>query len=107
MLNFSIIKKSETQSTNTDLKALAGEGAPLGTVIIAESQSGGRGRMGRSFSSRKGGLYMSLLLPLENPEEVGLVTTFAAVAAARAIERLAPIDVKIKWVNDIFLDGKI
>ena len=106
MLNFNVIKKSTTESTNTDLKALARKGAPVGTVIIAESQSGGKGRMNRSFSSHKGGLYMSLLLPFDTPDSVGLITTYAAVATAHAIERLAPISVKIKWVNDLLACSK-
>ena len=105
-MRFKVIYKEETISTNADLKELAKNGAPIGTAVVAERQSGGRGRMGRSFSSERGGLYMSLLLPLEGTENAGLVTTFAAVAAARAIERLAHVDVKIKWVNDLLVGSK-
>lgn len=105
-MRFEVIYKEETVSTNADLKELAKNGAPIGTAVVAERQSGGRGRLGRSFSSERGGLYMSLLLPLDDTESVGLMTTFAAVATARAIERLADVDVKIKWVNDLLVGSK-
>lgn len=105
MTGFRIICKEKTASTNADLKELAKSGAPAGTVIIAKRQTAGRGRAGRSFSSQEGGLYMSLLTELDG-EDAGLLTTFAAVATARAIERLARVKIDIKWVNDLLCDSK-
>ncbi len=96
----------ETASTNSDLKEAARLGAPLGSVLAARRQSGGRGRMGRAFYSGGGGLYMSVILPMETPERAGVLTTYAAVATARAVERLFDVNVKIKWVNDLYVGGK-
>ncbi|MBO7739113.1 MAG: hypothetical protein J6S18_01960 [Oscillospiraceae bacterium] len=80
----------EVSSTNTLLKEQATLGAAEGEVIIAESQTAGRGRRGRSFFSPEGsGLYLSLLLrPKFSAEEVAMLTTAAAAAAALAIEEV-------------------
>ena len=84
-------------STNTYLKRLAEEGAPDGTAVIAKTQTAGRGRLGRQFASPEGaGLYMSVLL--RRPIAISrlpLLTPYVAVAAARAIELLAPVSVGI------------
>lgn len=99
---------SELDSTNRYLKELAKEGAKAGTVIIANKQSAGRGRLGRSFFSPEGtGIYMSILIRPEIELQKSVrITSMAAVAVARAIERVSGIETKIKWVNDIFLNGK-
>lgn len=98
----------EVTSTNTILKALAGQGIPEGFVLIAESQTAGRGRLGRSFHSPVGtGLYMSLLLrPALSAEKSLYITTAAAVAVARAIEDTAGLQPRIKWVNDLYLNER-
>ncbi len=98
----------EVSSTNTLLKEQATLGAAEGTVMTARSQTAGRGRRGRSFFSPKGsGLYLSLLLrPKLSPEEVAMLTTAAASAAALAIEEVSEKKAGIKWVNDIWLDGR-
>ena len=76
-------------------------------LIIARSQSGGRGRLGRSFFSPNGGLYMSLLLyPQSDITDVSLITSAAAVAVSRAIECVADVKCEIEWVNDIYIEGK-
>jgi len=95
-------------STNTVAKRMAEEGAPDGTVVIARHQTAGRGRLGRSFfSPADSGLYMSVLLrPSLSPEDVSLLTPCAAVAVSEAIEGLSGKKTAIKWVNDIFIDGK-
>lgn len=95
-------------STNQEAKRLAAEGAPHGTVIIARSQTAGRGRLGRQFASPQvGGLYMSILLRPRMTASMAVdVTTLAAVSVCRAIENRTRKEPKIKWVNDIFLDGK-
>ena len=99
----------ETQSTNTALRALAEAGAPEGTVYIAQSQTGGRGRMGRSFYSPAGtGLYLSLLLrpTTWEPARAAQLTAAAAAAMCEAIRQVTGKEPGIKWVNDLLLDGK-
>ncbi len=99
---------SELDSTNRYLKEQAAKGAAAGTVVLAERQSAGRGRLGRSFFSPEGkGIYMSVLLRPEIELQKSVrITSMAAVAAARAIERVSGITAQIKWVNDIFLNKK-
>ena len=96
------------ESTNKTAKEMAVAGAGHGTVIISDSQTMGRGRYSRNFFSPSGGLYMSLILRpevlhFENPT---FVTAFAAVSVCEAIESISQRSPKIKWVNDIFIDGK-
>ncbi len=95
-------------STNTEAKRLAGEGSENKTVVIANEQTAGRGRMGRSFFSPKDtGIYMSVILrPTMNVADSGLVTTAASVAVCRAIRKVYGLTPEIKWVNDILLKGK-
>lgn len=106
--NFHIKTVACTASTNNDLKLLAQQGAPHGTVLVAGQQTGGRGRRGRSFFSPPGtGVYLSLLLrPQLQMQQAVLFTTTAAVAVCRAVEQLTGEKPQIKWVNDIFLNGK-
>ncbi|MGB8454340.1 MAG: biotin--[acetyl-CoA-carboxylase] ligase [Anaerocolumna sp.] len=101
------VHKSVT-STNTLLKEMASEGAPEGTILIAEEQTGGRGRLGRNFySPAQTGIYMSILLrPKLTVEDALYITTSAATAVAKAIEEVTGCDAKIKWVNDIYCYGK-
>lgn len=100
--------RGEVTSTNTVLKELAEEGRPEGLVLIAEKQVRGKGRLGRSFHSPKGsGLYMSVLLRPELPAEDSLaVTTAAAVAVAKAVGKVTGRQAGIKWVNDVYLEGR-
>lgn len=95
-------------STNTYAKTLAQNGAHQGTVVISEEQTAGRGRMGRSFySPASTGIYMSIILrPKLSLEDSLLITTSVAVAVSKAIENIAYIDTKIKWVNDIYFGDK-
>lgn len=95
-------------STNTLLKSEAEQGAPEGTVIVAAEQTAGRGRMGRSFYSPAGsGIYMSILLRPQIPaSDAGLITAGAAVAVADAIDALSESSAKIKWVNDVYMNGR-
>ena len=95
-------------STNTHAKELARQGAPAGTVIIAQTQSAGRGRLGRSFHSPADtGLYFSLILrPDCKPEQLMHLTCAAAVAACDAVERACGLRPGIKWINDLTLEGK-
>ncbi len=95
-------------STNRLAKERAEQGAPEGLCIISDAQTAGRGRLGRSFCSPAGtGLYMSIVLRPSLPaQKVLSVTTAAAVAVCRAIERLSDRTAQIKWVNDVYCDGK-
>jgi len=95
-------------STNRELRRLALEGAPHGTVVLAGRQTAGRGRNGRSFfSPGDTGIYLSVLLrPDLATSSALLCTTAAAVAVCRAIDSLRVGSAGIKWVNDIYLDGK-
>ena len=97
----------EVDSTNTRLKEWARQGAPPGSVLLAERQSAGRGRLGRSFASPPGGLYLSYLLrPRLAPAEVGEITAWVAVAVRRALGRCCGFSPEIKWVNDLLWQGK-
>lgn len=98
----------EVDSTNQVAKQLAINGAPHGTAVLAESQTMGKGRRGRSFFSPSGcGLYLSVVLrPRVAVEEAMLVTAAAAVAVCEAIEAVVPCRTAVKWVNDVWLDGK-
>lgn len=100
------VRESVT-STNTVLKELAEQGSPESTVLIAEQQTAGKGRLGRSFASPRGtGLYMSILLrPRFSAEESLSITTAAAVAVAGAVKAVTGRSAQIKWVNDVYLDG--
>ncbi len=97
-----------TDSTNLRARAAATEGCAEGLVVMAGSQTAGRGRLGRSFFSPDDtGLYMSLLLrPALEPDLAVYITSAAAVAVCNAIEEVCGRSAMIKWVNDIFLSGK-
>ncbi|MEK3904644.1 biotin--[acetyl-CoA-carboxylase] ligase [Paenibacillus sp. FSL R7-0179] len=95
-------------STNELVKALASGGESEGKVILSEEQTAGRGRKGRPFFSPAGtGIYMSILLrPRLSAADATLLTTSAAVAVALAIESVSDLSTQIKWVNDVFMNGK-
>lgn len=95
-------------STNTECKRQAAAGAPEGLVVMAEEQTGGRGRRGRTFQSPKGkGLYLSALFrPNMEPARVSDLTAWVAVAVCDGIEACCGIRPQIKWTNDIILGGK-
>jgi len=95
-------------STNDLAKELAAQGAPEGAVVVAEAQTGGRGRLGREWNSPPGvGLYVSLVLrPMLPPMELPQITLTTAVAVVRAVRRVAGLAPGIKWPNDLLLNGK-
>ena len=98
-----------TDSTNTRAKEYAkSENPVMPAVFIADAQTEGRGRRGRSFDSAAGaGLYMSILFrPDSECFDAAKITVLAAVSVCRASRSLAGVGVGIKWVNDIFFDGK-
>ena len=95
----------EVDSTNTALLAAAEDGAPHGSVVIAESQTAGKGRLGRSWvAPPRSGLFLSILLrPEVPPARWGWLPLLAGVAARSAIARSAELDVALKWPNDLIL----
>jgi BirA family biotin operon repressor/biotin-[acetyl-CoA-carboxylase] ligase len=95
-------------STQDELRQLAEEGALEGTLVIAEQQTNGRGRMGRSWVSPAGkGIWMSLLLrPPVSLQLTPQLTLLTAVALSRAISRIVPVTIGIKWPNDLLVGGK-
>ena len=98
----------EVDSTNNVVRELETEKAPHGTTVIADRQTAGKGRIGRSFVSPQGaGLYMSVLVrPHFDLEFAPMITAAAACAAAEAVESLCGSKVNIKWVNDLYMNGK-
>ncbi|NLV86352.1 MAG: biotin--[acetyl-CoA-carboxylase] ligase [Clostridiales bacterium] len=102
-----IITYKTLDSTNTELKRLALDGAAHGTILLAEEQTQGRGRGGKSFFSPYGtGLYMSVLLRPNKKSDTQMITIGAAVAVSKAIEEQTGKPAEIKWVNDIYLGGR-
>ena len=95
-------------STNTVLKDLASKGASSGTVVIADHQTGGKGRRGRSFASPPGaGIYLSYLFrPESGFDKISDLTSWTAVAVADAIKNAYGLDSQIKWVNDLLMNRK-
>lgn len=103
---FEFVALEQVSSTNDMASEMAKNGAREGLVVLADSQINGRGRQGRSFYSPKGtGLYMSLVL---RPQELApaSITAAAAVAVAETLEELSGRKALIKWVNDVFMDGR-
>lgn len=95
----------EIDSTNAFALNIVKKGAAHATLVVADKQTNGRGRMNRKFYSPSGGLYFSLILDFP-PEKAGELTTLCAVETAKAIKRMYDIGCSIKWVNDLFADGK-
>ena len=98
----------EIDSTNVEAKRKATEGAPHGSIILADTQSGGRGRRGRSWSSPSGeGIFFSMLLrPEIEPANAPMLTLVKAIAVQRAIFKYTGLRAEIKWPNDIVINGK-
>ncbi|MFH1490036.1 MAG: biotin--[acetyl-CoA-carboxylase] ligase, partial [Pseudomonadota bacterium] len=98
----------ETDSTNIRARELAEKGAPEGTLVLAEKQTGGRGRKGRNWHSPpRGGIYVSLILrPALSPAESPKITLLTAVALADALTSISPLEFRIKWPNDLLIHGK-
>ena len=98
----------ETTSTNDIIEKLAYDGVKEGVVVFAESQTKGRGRLGRKWVSpaRKGLWFSALLRPKLRPQAVTQLTIAAATALVRAIHSETGLELEIKWPNDIYLHGK-
>lgn len=98
----------EELPSTMDLAAAKGrEGAPEGLIIIAERQTAGRGRQGRTWASPKGGVWLSLLLrPALPPASLGLLSICFGVATAATISKMTQLPVKVKWPNDLMVNEK-
>lgn len=103
-----IILMQSVDSTNRVAMELGDKGAPHGTTVIAETQTKGRGRLGRTWISPPGdNIYMSAILrPALKPEDATLLTILAAVACVKAIRDATGIEVKIKWPNDLMVSDR-
>lgn len=102
---WSILRCDEVDSTNNVCKTLAAQGAD-NTAVIARRQTAGKGRLGRSFRSPEGGLYLSVLWRGCPAGQLLTVTPLAAVAVCRAIQQICGAVCGIKWCNDVVLNGK-
>ncbi len=98
----------EIGSTNDRAMELAERHSPEGTIVIADSQSRGKGQMGRTWHSPRGtGIYLSMILrPAVPPRDALKITLLCAVAAAETLIQLTGLEVRIKWPNDIMVNGK-
>lgn len=95
-------------STNDEAKRLAMEGAPEGTMVVADEQTSGRGRSGRAWITQRGTDLAStfLLRPDMLPVRVGVLSLVGGLAAARAIEEVTGLTAQIKWPNDVFISDR-
>jgi BirA family biotin operon repressor/biotin-[acetyl-CoA-carboxylase] ligase len=107
-IGFRLIHYFRTESTNNVALKLAAQGAPQGTVVSAEEQTAGRGRLGRAwYSEKSSGIYASLLLrPPLAPAAAPVLTLMAGVAAQRAVQLTTGLAVDIRWPNDLLVNGK-
>ncbi|MEK7735684.1 MAG: biotin--[acetyl-CoA-carboxylase] ligase, partial [Nitrospirota bacterium] len=103
-----IIFHESIDSTNTLAMELAEKGVPHGTVVIADRQLKGKGRLGRTwFSPPKGNIYMSVIVrPEIEPKDATLLTIMSAISCARAVRNSTGIEVKIKWPNDLMVSER-
>lgn len=94
-------------STNNYAKRIAEQGAETGTLVVAEEQTGGKGRRGRSWETPKGAnIAMTILLkPQIRPEHASRLTLLMAMAVVRGIQSVTGLEAGIKWPNDVVVDG--
>lgn len=111
-LNTSVIgKKIEVlktvDSTNEEIKRRAANGEPSGLIIVAEEQTKGKGRLGKSWSGNKGGLFFTALIrPDMSPSDISSITLAAGYGVCLAIREYTGLDARIKWPNDIIIGNK-
>lgn len=103
-----IVSLETVDSTNNYAKAMIARGETDAAIVSAAEQTSGRGRRGKSFFSPAGkGVYFSIIIPVDKPMDASvMLTAAAAVAVARAVERISGGQAQIKWVNDVFCGGK-
>ncbi len=103
MIGLPMVRLGEVGSTNEVARLFADAGVPEGAVIVSDTQTRGRGRLGRPWASPHGGLWCSVLLRPAGPPEPGRLSLAVGVAAAEAIEAVAPVRVGLKWPNDAMI----
>lgn len=102
-----VIVLADVESTNTYVKEKCAYGISDRTLVITGHQTAGRGRQGKTFFSPQGGLYMSIAFASESVNSnIQLLTVYASLAVVRALNDVCGISAGIKWVNDIFFEGK-
>ncbi len=102
-MDWHIIEVADCDSTQDEVRARAAEGAPAGTAVVATTMGEGRGTHGRAWHAPEGGLYISLLL--RESFDAGMLTMALGNAVADVLE-VAGAEPRIKWVNDVLVDGK-
>ncbi len=106
-LGSKILYHASIPSTMSAAKELALSGCVDGTVIIAGEQDSGRGRLGKSWSSPRGGLWLSTVLrPQLSPQEISLISLAAGVGICRTIRKHCSMKAELKWPNDVLIRGK-
>jgi BirA family biotin operon repressor/biotin-[acetyl-CoA-carboxylase] ligase len=106
LLGNKVVHLNATGSTNVVARQLAERGIAEGTVVVAETQSRGKGRLGRKWITKPGGLWMSVVLkPAIDPMHASSITLLAAVSVTKAL-RGAGLEAVIKWPNDVLVNGK-
>lgn len=106
MSDLPILLFDEIDSTNNEAKRLVTDGKLKSGLLVADSQTGGRGRSGHTFYSPTKGIYMTYVFTPKSLEMASHSTTKAGVCVAEAIAELYKVEPEIKWVNDIYLNGK-
>lgn len=100
-----LIVVEKTDSTQNEAKTLAEKGVSEGTAVLAEEQTAGKGRLGRTWESGRGGLWFSVILrPAFAPQKASLLAMAASVAVAKALEAGAKIRCRLKWPNDVLVE---
>lgn len=110
MLELSRVEILETTTSTLDVAhRLAAEGAPAGTLVIADEQTAGRGRGGKTWESSPGaGLWLTLIERPADTSGIGVLSLRVGLAAAEALDRFAPEPIRLKWPNDLYIDqGKL
>jgi BirA family transcriptional regulator, biotin operon repressor / biotin---[acetyl-CoA-carboxylase] ligase len=97
---------AQTGSTNADVAALARDGAPEGIVLVADHQTAGRGRLGRTWEAPPGASLLTTVLLRPRPADADLVLPAVATAMAAAVTECAGVDARIKWPNDLTVDDR-
>jgi BirA family biotin operon repressor/biotin-[acetyl-CoA-carboxylase] ligase len=110
MLELPRVELLESTTSTLDVAhRLAAQGAPAGTLVIANEQTAGRGRGGKSWQSSRGaGLWLTLIERPDDSSGLGVLSLRAGIAAAEALDRFAPEPIRLKWPNDLYIDqGKL
>jgi BirA family biotin operon repressor/biotin-[acetyl-CoA-carboxylase] ligase len=104
-----VVVRDVVASTMDLANELGADGAPAGTLVLADAQAAGRGRAGKRWDSRAGdGIWLTLLERLNDPAALDVLSLRIGIRAARALDRFAPAAVRLKWPNDMYLgDGKL